>query len=101
MVHEVTTQDEFNQTLSQNEVVIYDFFATWCGPCRAIAPQVQKFADEFTNVKVFKLDIDKVPSVAQSQKISAMPTFKLYKNGQEVSEVVGANPPAIKALFTQ
>lgn len=78
-----------------------DFFATWCGPCRAISPHVQKLSDKFTNVSVNKLDIDKVPSVAQSQNISAMPTYKLYKNDQLVEEVVGANPRRIEALFTK
>ncbi|KXN66587.1 thioredoxin 1 [Conidiobolus coronatus NRRL 28638] len=99
MIHEVTSEKEFNQTLQENETVIYDFSAEWCGPCRYIEPVVMELSEAYTDVKVYKLDVDKVSSVAESQRIRAMPTLKLYKNGQPVHEVIGPDQKAIENLF--
>jgi thioredoxin 1 len=99
MIHEVTSEEEFNQILQDNETVIYDFSAEWCGPCRFIEPIVMRLSEEYSNVKVCKIDVDKVSKVAESQGIRAMPTFKLYKNGQLVNEVIGSDKRAVENLF--
>merc|ERR1712000_721974 len=82
-----------------NKIVVLDCFATWCGPCKVIAPQVVKFSDEFPNAHFAKLDVDEVPDVAQELGIRAMPTFLIFKDGEKVKEVVGANPNALKSAI--
>lgn len=74
-------------------------FATWCGPCKAIAPKVVELSntEEFANVRFYKLDVDEVSDVAQELGVRAMPTFLIFKDGQKVGEVVGANPQALEA----
>ncbi|THY34350.1 hypothetical protein D6D01_01995 [Aureobasidium pullulans] len=82
-------------------LMVVDFFATWCGPCKAIAPQVVKMSSTYPSARFFKIDVDEVPEVAQELSIRAMPTFVLFKDGQEVATVVGANPTALEAAIKQ
>ncbi|KAL2438550.1 hypothetical protein ABEF95_011661 [Exophiala dermatitidis] len=82
-----------------DRLVVLDCFATWCGPCKVIAPELVKFSesDEFKDkVDFYKIDVDEVPDVAQELGVRAMPTFMLFKNGQKVGEVVGANKRALE-----
>lgn len=83
---------------SKDRLVLLDCFATWCGPCKAIAPQIAKWSEDaaYGEVEFYKVDVDEVPDVAQDLGITAMPTFLLFKNGERVKEIVGANPRAIK-----
>lgn len=83
---------------SDDEVAVIDFFATWCGPCKMIAPVVEKMSNEepYTKVKFFKIDVDNTPDVAQELGIRAMPTFVIFKGGKEVAQVVGANANDLK-----
>ncbi|CCH42666.1 Thioredoxin [Wickerhamomyces ciferrii] len=96
MVNVITSVDQFKQSIAQDKLVVVDFFATWCGPCKMIAPILEKFDKEYTNVDFFKLDVDELGSVAQEQEVSAMPTIIFYKNGSVVDKIIGANPNAIK-----
>jgi thioredoxin 1 len=80
-------------------LVVLDFFATWCGPCKVIAPKVSKFSDDYPQAKFFKVDVDEAVDVAQELGIRAMPTFLLFKNGKKVSEIVGANERALEAAI--
>jgi thioredoxin len=82
MVREVTSKEDFDTILSEagDKLVVVDFTATWCGPCRAIAPEFARLANEHPNVIFIKVDVDKCKDVARAQGISAMPTFKFFKN---------------------
>jgi thioredoxin 1 len=82
-------------------LVVLDCFATWCGPCKVIAPKVAKFSEEYPQAKFFKVDVDEVNDVAMELGIRAMPTFLLFKNGEKVGEVVGANEKALEAAIKQ
>ncbi|KAK4100774.1 hypothetical protein N658DRAFT_507454 [Parathielavia hyrcaniae] len=98
----VFTVDLFKQTIAKNPVVVLDAFATWCGPCKAIAPQVARWAqdDKYKGKTYFaKFDVDAVPDLAQELGIRAMPTFIFFKNGEKVEEFLGANPPALEAML--
>jgi len=97
-VHNVSSKVEFESALT-NDVVVLDAFATWCGPCKVIAPTVVKFSEEFPGAHFIKVDVDEVPDVAQELNIRAMPTFIVFKGGNKVAEVVGANPAALKAAI--
>ncbi|SCV99644.1 LAFE_0A07734g1_1 [Lachancea fermentati] len=96
MVSQITSASQFADAIKADKLVVVDFFATWCGPCKMIAPMLEKFAAEYSQADFYKIDVDEVPDVAQSQEVSAMPTIKFYKSGKEVAKVVGANPAAIK-----
>ncbi|KIW87508.1 thioredoxin [Cladophialophora bantiana CBS 173.52] len=85
-----------------DRLVVLDCFATWCGPCKVIAPEVAKFSesDDFKDkVDFYKVDVDEVPDVAQELGVRAMPTFMIFKNGEKVGEVVGANKHALEAAI--
>ncbi|KAF2268770.1 Cop c 2-like protein [Lojkania enalia] len=93
-------KSEWDEALAlKDTLLVVDAFATWCGPCKVIAPQVVKFSDQYPTAKFYKLDVDDIPELAQELGIRAMPTFILFKNGEKVSDVVGANPKALEAAI--
>ncbi|KAI9142622.1 hypothetical protein BKA69DRAFT_264369 [Paraphysoderma sedebokerense] len=93
----VTSTEEFNKHINSGKVVIVDFFATWCGPCKMISPKFEGFSNQYTNAVFLKVDVDDLPDVAQSCEIRAMPTFKIFKDGKQIDEIVGANPSALES----
>ncbi|CAG8949145.1 hypothetical protein HYFRA_00004767 [Hymenoscyphus fraxineus] len=96
-VHNISTAEEWKACLKEKKIVILDCFATWCGPCKVIAPTVAKYSDEFPSIHFVKIDVDEVPDVAQELGVRAMPTFLIFKDGEKVGEVVGANPQVLRA----
>ncbi|GAB1319648.1 thioredoxin trx1 [Madurella fahalii] len=102
-VHILATPEQFKETIAKNHVVVVDAFATWCGPCKAIAPQVAKWAEGEFKDKIYfaKFDVDAVPDLAQELGIRAMPTFILFKDGEKVDEFVGASPAALFQLLNK
>lgn len=83
------------EVLKSDVPVLVDFSATWCGPCKQIAPFVDQLAAEYSGrVKVTKVDIDASPNTAAQLGIRSVPTLKLFKGGEVVAEQVGAVPKA-------
>ncbi len=79
------------EVLQSAEPVLVDFFAEWCGPCKAMAPALEQVAAEMKGkVKFAKLDVDQNPQVTQKYTIQAMPTLMIFKGGKKVAERVGA-----------
>ncbi|KAK6331644.1 Cytoplasmic thioredoxin isoenzyme 2 [Orbilia javanica] len=97
MVAEIKSLSEFTGQINKPNVTVVDFHATWCGPCKQIAPFVDKLAKEFTDADFVKVDVDEVTDAAAECGVRAMPTFIIFRGGEKVSEVVGANPAALKA----
>jgi thioredoxin 1 len=84
-------------------VAVVDLWATWCGPCRMIAPMLEELAGEFAGrVKVAKLDVDSNPAVSQRFNVRSIPTLLFFKDGKLVDQVIGAVPkPALESKFRQ
>ncbi|XP_062607510.1 thioredoxin-like protein 1 [Saccostrea cucullata] len=97
-VRMVTEDSQFQPELTNagTKLVVVDFYATWCGPCRRIAPLYGELSLKYTNVVFLKLDVDQCQETAQSQGVTAMPTFIFYKNKVKVDEMKGADPAALE-----
>ncbi len=81
------------EVLKSPGLVMVDFWAAWCGPCRIVAPTVEELAKEYAGrLKVVKLNTDENPDVASRYKIMGIPTLMFFKNGEKVDQVVGAVP---------
>lgn len=92
-VHTVNDLNFDNEVLESDVPVLVDFTATWCGPCRQIAPLVEQLASEYEGrMKVTKLDIDESPGTAQKFQIRGVPTLLVFKQGEVIATQVGAAP---------
>lgn len=90
MVTEVTDKNFVDET--SEGVVLTDFWATWCGPCKMQSPVVDKLAEEMDEVKFVKMDVDENPKTPQSFGIMAIPTLLIKKDGEVVDKLVGYTP---------
>ncbi|MGI6315600.1 MAG: thioredoxin [Christensenellales bacterium] len=85
------TKENFQkEVLEAQKPVLIDFFATWCGPCRMVAPLVESIAEEHPEYIVGKVDVDQEPELAQQFKVSSIPTLVVMKNGKIHEKAVGA-----------
>lgn len=91
MEHKFTTDNFDTEVLQSSLPVLVDFFADWCGPCKMMAPVVEKLAEEFDGrVKVGKCNIDENIQIAQRYRVSSIPTFIVFKGGKSQAVQVGA-----------
>nr|ACJ12082.1 thioredoxin [Bombina orientalis] len=93
MVRHIENLEEFKQALvdAGDKLVVVDFTATWCGPCKMIAPFFKSLSEKYPDVVFLKVDVDDAQDVAASCDIKCMPTFHFYKNGEKVHDFSGAN----------
>ena len=88
----IIKSDEFRAEISEG-VVLVDFFATWCGPCKMLAPVLEELGEELTGkAKIVKVDIDQSMDLADEFRITSVPTMILFKNGKAVESLVGFLP---------
>lgn len=99
----VLTINEFNENVKKEGVAIVDFFATWCGPCKMLAPIFEEVGNEMNGQAGFyKVDIDESLELANEYGIQSVPTMLVFKNGEVVDRVVGVVPKAsLKAKVEQ
>jgi thioredoxin 1 len=87
------TDSNFDETVKKNRLVLMDFWAGWCGPCRALAPTIEELAKEYEGkALVAKLDVDENPNTAERFQVFSIPTMIVFKDGCEVDRMVGLCP---------
>ncbi|XP_072114249.1 thioredoxin b [Mobula birostris] len=98
VVRKLENQKDFEMILKESgsKLVIIDFSATWCGPCKMIKPYFHKLAAVNTDVIFCEVDVDDAADIAEHCSISCMPTFHFYKNGEKVFEFSGANQSTLE-----
>ena len=98
------TKDNFDaEVINSNIPVLVDLWATWCGPCRMIAPVIESIAEKFDGrIKVGKVNVDEEPEISLEYNIASIPTVMIFKNGEEVSKSIGYSDEAeIEQLVLQ
>ena len=95
MADAVTEQNFDEQVLGSEQPVLVDFWAEWCGPCHAIAPVLDQIAEERSDLRVVKLNIDEEPAIAQRYGVMSIPTLILFKDGEPAAAAVGAMPKSM------
>jgi thioredoxin 1 len=103
MVTHIKDKDDLQQKLNDagDQLVVIDFFATWCGPCRMIGPKLEELAIEYTNIHILKVDVDECEELAMEYNISSMPTFVFIKNKNVILNFSGANYDKLKATIME
>lgn len=94
-------KEHFDSVKETYKLMVIDFTATWCGPCRSMAPVFTDLAAKYTDVEFIKIDVDQLDDVARKYEVVAMPTFLLMKKGKVVDKVVGAKKDELQTKIQQ
>ncbi|KAI7235079.1 DUF1000-domain-containing protein [Hortaea werneckii] len=100
----ITSAQHFTQVLNSSRIVVTDFYADWCGPCKAVAPVYEQLSSQLSrpgSITFTKVNTDMQKDIAQSYNITAMPTFLIFKAGRETKRIRGADPKALDAAVKQ
>ena len=87
----IITDNTFNEVINDNDLVLVDFWADWCGPCKMLSPILDEIADE-QGLLVGKLNVDENPAKMEEYSVYSIPTMVLFKSGQPVKTITGAKP---------
>lgn len=93
------SDDIFSALIASNKLVVVDFFATWCGPCRALSPYIDELAINHQNILFAKANIDETPTMASELNVKSLPCVIIFENGKETNRIVGFNKPKLQAII--
>ena len=96
MVREIKTISDFKKTIIESNtdnLIIVDFFADWCGPCKTISPHIEKLSENYPNIQFYKINVETVDleKICTACKINSLPTFCYFHKGEYLYETIGAN----------
>ena len=91
-MEQISSAEWQSKVIDSAKPVLVDFFATWCGPCKAMAPIIEEIADEHPEIDVYKLDIDENMDIAKKYGIMSIPTCIVFKNGEQACQIIGSRP---------
>ena len=93
MIKDIKTDEYDQEVVNNGGLVLVDFWATWCGPCRMVAPILEQLAEEYADkLKIVKVNADEEPDLLDRFGISSIPTILVYNNGEIVNTIIGAKP---------
>lgn len=98
-IPKVTSRDAFQEAFKKPGLSVFDFYATWCGPCKAMAPLLGKLTEEYPKAAFYKIDVDENMELARELEVMAMPTFLLTKDGSILEKIVGADPSRLEKFI--
>ncbi|PSS31006.1 hypothetical protein PHLCEN_2v2452 [Hermanssonia centrifuga] len=90
----ITSLEQFRETIKSDKVTVFDFWASWCGPCKAISPVYEHLSNITPEVEFYNVNVDQQPEITEE-----MPTFMAFKRGQKINEVLGSNPDNLEVLL--
>jgi len=102
MIKHISDSNYKEEVLDNPGVVVVDFFATWCAPCKMLAPVLEELQSEMSEIKIVKIDVDENPITANTYAVQSIPTIKIFKNGTEVATKMGFMPKeALKEVIEE
>lgn len=99
MIVEVKSKQQLIDAIQYHGLVVVDFYAQWCGPCKTVSPILEKLSDEYDEVKFLKVDVDTLSELTLEYEVTSMPTILFFKEGNKEGRVVGANIPALRQVI--
>lgn len=99
MVHEITTVEEFETIISENALVVVDYYADWCMPCKRIASHLEELSLKYMNIKVCKVNTDELSELSDKYEVQGLPTILFFKEKKVVKTIVGADFKLISSTF--
>ena len=95
-------KNNFKEIIESNKIVVVDFFANWCGPCKMLSPVIEDLSNEMIDVTFLKVDVDNFNEIASEFQIMSIPAIIIFKDGKVVGKSVGFQPKdALKKLISQ